>query len=203
MSEEMRQNEEQNQLVEQKPAKKKMKNRGAPPPQVRYGFGETPEDKALIGRLLAEALEAYNMPKVQNDEQLLERFNEYFQRCAANGIIPTVEEMYMYTGYGVSYCFDVLHGVQNGFSTATPAILKKAKDFLKEYDAKLVLSGKVNPIVYFFRAKNYYDMADKQEVVVTPNTSNLEEVDATGIAERYLNDPNVIIVDDENGAESN
>ena len=187
----MNQEEKQNQVVEQKPERRKMKNRGAPPPQIRRGFGETPEDKELIGRLLWECLEAYNMPAVKSDEELVQRFGEYFKRCAERQIIPTVEEMFMYTGHGVSYCFDVIGGRVAGFSEMTPSLLKKAKDYLKEYDAKLVLSGKVNPIVYFFRAKNYYDMADKQEVVVTP-TAPAEQIDATGIAERYLADPNTV-----------
>ena len=188
----MNQEEKQNQVVEQKPERRKMKNRGAPPPQIRRGFGETPEDKELIGRLLWECLEAYNMPPVKSDEELVQRFGEYFKRCAERQIIPTVEEMFMYTGYGISYCLDIIAGKRQGFSLDTASLLKKAKEYLKEYDSKLVLSGKVNPIVYFFRAKNYYDMADKQEVVVTPSAP-VEQIDAAGIAERYLEDPNTVV----------
>ena len=45
-------------VKQNKPAKKR--NRGAAPPQVRRGFGESAEDKALISKLLTEALDAYN-----------------------------------------------------------------------------------------------------------------------------------------------
>ena len=71
---------------------------------------------------------------------------------------------------------------------------------MKDFDAQMVLTGRVNPIVYFFRAKNYYDMADKQEVVVTPNTQD-EHIDANSIAERYLNAPGVVETSFEEDAE--
>lgn len=32
--------------------------------------------------------------------------------------------------------------------------------------------GEINSTVYIFRAKNYYGMVDKQEMVVTPNAKN-------------------------------
>ena len=36
-------------------------------------------------------------------------------------------------------------------------------------DAELAQEGKIQPVVYMFRAKNYYGMKDQQDVVVTPN----------------------------------
>ena len=36
-------------------------------------------------------------------------------------------------------------------------------EFIKSFDAKLVVAGKLNPVTYFFRAKNYYGMVDKVE----------------------------------------
>ena len=168
--------------------KPKRKNRGAAPPQVRLGFGEKPEDKALISKLLTEALDAYNQTKVSNDEELAERFNAYFHKCAETGQIPTVEEMAMYTGYAQSTVWDWETGRRGGFSPQTADIVKKAKEYLKTFDAKLVISGMENPIVYFFRAKNYYSMSDKQEIVITPNSQNEGDMSADDIAKRYIED---------------
>lgn len=169
-----------------KPAKKK--NRGAPPPQVRRGFGENAEDKALISKLLTEALDAYNQLKVKSDQELAERWNEYFRKCAETGQIPTVEEMAMYSGYTQATVWDWETGRNHGFSSQTSELVKKAKEYLKMFDAKLVMSGKSNPIVYFFRAKNYYGMADKTELVISPQNGQEQDLSAEDIAKRYLED---------------
>ena len=52
-------------------------------------------------------------------------------------------------------------------------------------DTKLVESGKLNFLAYCFRAKNYYGMTDKSEVVLTPNQQQ-EEYSADEIRKRYL-----------------
>lgn len=59
---------------------------------------------------------------------------------------------------------------------------------LKTFDAKLVISGKLNFLAYCFRAKNYYGMVDKQEMVVTPNVNNDSDYSADDIRKRYLTD---------------
>lgn len=159
--------------AQNKPAKKR--NRGAPPPQVRRGFGENAEDKALISKLLTEALDAYNQPKVKSDQELAERWNEYFHKCAETGQVPTVEEMAMYTGYTQATVWDWETGRNHGFSNQTSEIVKKAKEYLKMFDAKLVMSGKANPIVYFFRAKNYYGLVDQKEFVVSAQNGQEQE----------------------------
>ena len=172
--------------AQNKPVKKK--NRGAPPPQVRRGFGENAEDKALISKLLTEALDAYNQPKVKSDRELAERWNEYFHKCAETGQIPTVEEMAMYSGYTQATVWDWENGRNQGFSSQTSELVKKAKEYLKMFDAKLVMSGKANPIVYFFRAKNYYGLADKQEFEITAQNGGDQDMSAEDIAKRYLED---------------
>lgn len=43
------------------------------------------------------------------------------------------------------------------------------------FDAKLVMSGKANPIVYFFRAKNYYGLVDQKEFVVSAQNGQEQE----------------------------
>jgi transcriptional regulator with XRE-family HTH domain len=181
-----------NSVIAVEAATPKKKNRGAPPPQVRRGFGENPEDKQLISRLLNEALTAYRMPKVQNDEELAERFDQYFKMCAETGQLPTVEEMATYTGYTQATVWDWENGRRQGFSARTAEIVKKSKEYLKMFDAKLVLSNKQNAIVYFFRAKNYYSMSDKQELMLTTGDNQDTDMSAEDIAKRYLEDGKTI-----------
>ena len=149
---------------------------------------QTEEDRQLVKKLLGEVLVEYRQPKVKSDEELAERLNDYFKRCAENGQIPTVEEMCLSTGYAYSTCYDWETGRRKGFSDSTADIIKKAKEMLKTFDAKLVISGKLNFLAYCFRAKNYYGMVDKQEMVVTPNVNTDSDYNAEYIRARYLTD---------------
>ncbi|OQB14293.1 MAG: hypothetical protein BWY15_01148 [Firmicutes bacterium ADurb.Bin193] len=142
---------------------------------------KTEAQRIVASGLLQETLRAYRQPKVNNDIELAERIDKYFEMCAKTGQIPTVEELCLSTGYAESTIWDWETGRRGGFSSDTAEIIKKAKDFLKTFDAKLVISGQLNFLTYCFRAKNYYGMVEKTEVVVTPNnplgdTSNPEEL---------------------------
>ena len=60
-------------------------------------------------------------------------------------------------------------------------IIKKAKEFIATMEAELARDGEINSTVYIFRAKNYFGMADKQEVVVTPNAGMQAQANAEDI----------------------
>lgn len=149
---------------------------------------ESEEDRRLVSKLLTEVMVEYKQERVKSDEELAERLNDYFMRCATRGQVPTVEEMAMSTGYTQSTVWDWEVGRNKGFSPNTSVIIKKAKDILKTFDAKLVISGKLNFLAYCFRAKNYYGMVDKQEYVVTPNVQQEADFDEDDIRKRYLTD---------------
>lgn len=144
------------------------------------------EDRALVSRLLTEALVEYRQPKVKSDEELTERINDYYSRCAETGQTPTVEELYLSTGYAISTVKDWESGRHKGFSPETAAIIKKAKGFMQTFDAKLVVSGKLNFLAYCFRAKNYYGMVDKQEMVLTPNQPQIEGLTPEQLQQKYI-----------------
>lgn len=147
---------------------------------------DTPENKAIVSRILNEVLVEYRKPKVKSDDEMAERLNDYFNRCAERGQIPTVEEMELSTGYTDRDLWEIETGVRKGFSPATSYIIKKAKSILKSFDAKMVIDGKLNFLAYCFRAKNYYGMVDKQEYVLTPNTKQEDEFSAEDIKARYM-----------------
>ena len=155
---------------------------------------ETDEDKALVSKLLSEVLVEYKQEKVKSDEELAERLDGYFVRCAANGQVPTVEEMCLSTGYSYATCYDWEVGRNKGFSPETSKIIKKAKEMLKTFDAKLVISGKLNFLAYCFRAKNYYGMVDKQEMVLTPNTNNEPDYDVEAIKKRLSAPDSTLVI---------
>ena len=156
-------------------------------PNARF-TPETDEDRALVSKLLGEVLVEYRKTRVKSDEELAQRLDDYFVRCATSGQIPTVEEMCMCTGYTYTTCNDWITGRNKGFSPNTSYIMKKAKEMLKTFDAKLVISGKLNFLAYCFRAKNYYGMTDKQEVVLTPNQPLGEQLSPEDLQQKYLTD---------------
>ena len=180
--------------TEQKPAKPSHGRGGKDNfPQSRAGLIQTEEDRQFVSTLLSEVLTEYNRPRVKSNEELTERLADYFDRCAATGQVPTVEEMCMSTGFGYSYIHDIETGRRKGFSPDTADIIKKAKNFLMTFDAKLAVSGKMNFLAYCFRAKNYYGMVDKQEHVISPQAQDETQYNAEDIMKRYvLDDPNTI-----------
>lgn len=149
---------------------------------------ETDEDRALVSQLLSEALTEYRQPRVKSDEELAQRIDDYFYRCAQHGQVPTVEEMSLSTGYSISTVMDWEIGRNKGFSTQTSTIIKKAKGYLQTFDAKLVIAGKMNFLAYCFRAKNYYGMKDQQDIVLAPNNPLGETKDPEELRRKYLED---------------
>lgn len=164
-------------------------------PNMRNGLGSTMEDKLMIGAYIRQVCKAFNMPRVKSDEELIQRIDEYFEMCAEAGQFPTMEEVQLYTGYHARIFKDWIEGKSKGFSPETAKIAAKVSDMLKSIDAKLVISGKMNPIPYIFRAKNYYGMSDKTEHVITANPGDNEDMSAEEIARRY-------IVEDDNSIET-
>jgi hypothetical protein len=57
---------------------------------------------------------------------------------------------------------------------------------LASFDAEMVTEGKINPVTYIFRAKNYFGLQDKQEYVLTPNNPLGDTKDPAEIQKRLL-----------------
>lgn len=152
---------------------------------------QTYDNKLDVSQIVSETLVAYKKPKVHSNAELAERLSEYFNYCAENNVIPTVEEMCLYTGYAVSTVWDWEHGRRKGFSDdelngSTAVIIQKAKSFLSVFDSKLVVTGKMNPVTYIFRAKNYYGMSDKQEIEVTKNDPLGDNLNEDELAQKLM-----------------
>ena len=134
---------------------------------MAYTFDSDDEKAAYVSKVLTEALEYWNVPKVKNNEEAMERTEQYFLRCASRGIKPTVEEYSLAMGMSRSMLWDYETGRRTGPISAD--VVKRAKEIIAMFDAKAIMDGKMNPVTYIFRAKNYYGMKDQQDVVVTPN----------------------------------
>ena len=49
----------------------------------------------------------------------------------------------------------------------------------------MVTEGKINPVVYIFRAKNFFGMKDQQEHVITPNNPLGDTTNPEELAQKY------------------
>ena len=142
---------------------------------TRRGIGaiqdNTVTDTAFVQKVLALNIDIRKMgqqgkPKTQLAMQ--DRIDDYFQLCQSYGLNPTVEGLALAVDYDRRSLFDMQNGKANlPFSD----IVKKAKDFIANYDAILASANKINSAVYCFRSKNFYGMKDVQQVEVAPTAS--------------------------------
>lgn len=84
--------------------------------------------------------------------------------------------------------FEIISGKHRGFSPATANILKKAKNLIASLDAELALDSKIQPVVYMFRAKNYYGMKDTQDVEISAKPM-VEQADHAVLEAKYAELP--------------
>lgn len=171
-----------NDLVEAKKPKSP-KHRDTPGDLVGASKGTKSED---VSRILGNCLRLYRMPKVRSVDELRERIGSFFVTCMERGEIPTIEKLALSTGY----CYSALWEWENGKAVSelgaeAGEVVKKAREFLSAFESELVTEGKVNPVVYIFRAKNYFGLKDQQDYVVTPNNPLGDTENPATIAEKY------------------
>ena len=70
-------------------------------------------------------------------------------------------------------------------------MIKKAKQILASIDAELVASGKIPQVVYIFRAKNFYQMSDQQEITINAQNNQDQERSVEDI-KRWLEDGSTV-----------
>lgn len=120
-------------------------------------------------------------PVVKTDEDIAERLTEFFTYSAENGQYPSVEKMALALGVDMATVNNWQAGRVGTYQTqAASEMIKKAKMMIAAIDAELVTSGKMNPVPYIFRAKNFHGMRDQVETIVTKpaneqSTQNLED----------------------------
>lgn len=159
------------------------RKRGSKSASIMDNTTARPEE---IAKAITNAFQYFNREIVKSDEECAERINGYFKDCAEQQMLPTVENLSLALGTVRQVVWQWENA--QGCSAARTAMIKKAKQILASIDAELVSSGKIPQVVYIFRAKNFYQMSDQQEITI--NTQNNQELDMseTDIAKRYLED---------------
>ena len=156
------------------------KKRGNQAASLEVNFKGTSND---ISQAIMNATRYIKAEPCKSDEEFGERIEAYFADCAQNGVIPRWETLALSLGVTRQSAWNTATGKFG--SPTRQRMLARAKDILSAIDAELVQTGKVNPVVYIFRAKNFYDMRDQQDVVITPNQPLGEQKTQEQLAEEY------------------
>ena len=136
-----------------------------------------------ISRAIMAATRYLKADPVRDDDECAERINKYFADCAANGEIPKIENLSLCLGTTRQNVWNWANGTN--CSAVRTRMIQRAKDILSAIDAELVATGKIPQVVYIFRAKNFYDMKDQQDVVVTPNNPLGDAPTTEQLTEKY------------------
>lgn len=147
-----------------------------PQGRARRAIMSNPEARSIMAEVIENARIAAKKPRVTSNRELAERIDEYFQMAAKRQMPATIEEMSLFCGVTSVTLNDwktgrhvPFHdGEETGLTTSN--IVKKGYEIMHAADAVLAETGKIGAVPYIFRAKNYYNLTDRQEVVVTPNT---------------------------------
>lgn len=151
-------------LIESSETPVKLRGRGGKANFPNVIAGAKSED---IQRCMTNCLRWYGKPLVKSDDECRERLLDFFVQCQENGELPTVEKMIMALGCVKSTAWEWENG--RGCSSERTNLIKKAKEFIATFEAEMVTEGKINPVTYIFRAKNFFGMKDQQDLVLTPN----------------------------------
>ena len=150
-------------VVDAKPFKMGRRNIGA----LQDNKPKTDKDRELAKKVLKFNLKVMQMghDKPNSVEELEDRFIDYLSMCSDEGMPPTVEGLALCSGWCRSTFYDIAERKVNVEFSDT---IKKAKDYVCNYDASMATLNKVNAPIYIFRAKNFYDMKDVQEIKAGP-----------------------------------
>lgn len=164
---------------------KKSRNGGKTPANLEGGSSAKKED---VSRILANCLKWYKLDKVKSLDELKERTSQFFVTCLETGEIMTWEKYCLAIGYDRQTVWRWETGENvSELGAATRDVIKKAKSFLATFESEMVTEGKINPVVYIFRAKNFFGMKDQQEYVLTPNNPLGNDSDPATMADKYRN----------------
>ena len=146
----------------------KMRNRGKNINEILDPNNAPTDSKreALRRTILAKNLCS---SRCTTSQELEQRFNELFEIAFNEGFIPTFEMLGLCSGFDRRSLWDIENGVTHK-GDGMSVVVKNAKEVIAAAEGMLALDGELNATTYIFRGKNYFNMVDKQEVVVTPNT---------------------------------
>lgn len=124
---------------------------------------------------------------ISSPEECADRLNWFFKTCADTSQLPTIEKMYL--ALGITR-FRSGMWEYKGTNDEIRNLIDQGKKLIAAMDSELATTGTLQPVVWIFRAKNFYGMRDQVDIQAT--TANSLDDNKKLIEEKY-ND--VITVD--------
>lgn len=142
------------------------------------------------------ALAIMRLPKInyRNPDELRSRVVEYFQLCADHDMKPGVAAAGLAIGLDRRRLWEIRSGNTHRLADLPQEcrdIINGVYDSLEALWENYMQNGKINPVSGIFLGKNNFGYADKQEYVVTPNTSGLSSADPATIEAKYAELPDM------------
>ena len=139
-------------------------------------------------KYLNHALLVRDMPPIDisDPEQVRTRINEYFALCVENDMKPTATGFRNALRIAKSTLWEWRQG--NYRADTHQGIICEAYDVLEALWEDYMQNGKINPVSGIFLGKNNFGYQDKQEYVLTPNTSG-QAVDSAALEQKYAQLP--------------
>lgn len=162
------------------------------------GKSKDPDKEAkkaeLFKRLTALHMKQ-GVAKFESTDEMQVLIEQYFIDCTEFQLRPTVRGLALALGT----VYETLNGWERGerdaqLGSSCSAIIKKAKQLIAEYDEVMAMEGYDNPILFMFRAKNYYGMKDTQDISVNAANTLQPSMTPEQIAEKVNKD---VVIDED------
>ena len=118
-------------------------------------------------------------------EEVAQRITTYFEICAEDDMKPSVAGLALALDIDRTYLWEIRAG-RKGKNPEVANALKRAMKILDLQMVDYMQNGKINPVSGIFLMKNNFGYADKQEVILTPNSPLGDTKDTKELEERYL-----------------
>lgn len=152
-------------------------------------FGQEYVEPGDNSKYLGHAMIIARMPLVDlNDiNEVRDRIDWYFNLCFNNDMKPTVSGLCNSLKISRQTLMTWRQGKYRDDSYQ--AAVLEAYSMMEELWEHYMQNGKINPVSGIFLGKNNFGYADKQEMVVTPNTGVPEAIDVATIEAKYAELP--------------
>lgn len=137
-------------------------------------------------KFIQHSLRLAKLPRVnlKSVEEVTQRIVDYFTICAEDDMKPSVAGLALAMDFDKAYLWEIRVG-KKGKNPDVAEALKKAMKILDLQMVDYMQNGKINPVSGIFLMKNNFGYADKQEVVLTPNSPLGDTKDTKELEERY------------------
>jgi hypothetical protein len=145
-------------------------------------------------KYILHSLRLAELPKLNltSVEEVAQRIKTYFEICAEDDMKPSVAGLALAMDIDRRYLWEIREG-KKGKTPEVADTLKKAMKILDLQMVDYMQNGKINPVSGIFLMKNNFGYADKQEVILTPNSPLGDTKDTKELEERYIES----VVDDD------